>query len=417
MSKKVKQEEGEAKRNINFPFMLYSYIATEMLAPFFATLVILYGIFFLIRLVPLLEIVLNLNIGFQDFIRLFFYISPTMLLYIIPMASMAGTVIAFSRLNNDKEILALKSCGVSIKSFIPPVIMVAGSIATLTALFSIQLIPEGEKATRQLLFQLAKEKIDRGLKEHQFTEALGDLVVYVDNIDDNNAWHGVYVSDMRDRKQPAITMAKNGRMVADVENMHVLIQLDSGSTHITDGNDNQIILFKKYQLDIPLKPPTKIGNENVSLVDRKSMSQEELREVFQSKKYDDKYRVVFKTEYYERLAFPVGSFILSLIAFTLALQSTPGKRNYAIPLCLGLFILYHVLTTSTRVMAEDLKIDVITATWIPNLAFSIFAIYLFYQVHNERQFIPRFLSEPFLKVTDKIKAKLKNIFKSEKIEE
>ena len=36
---------------------------------------------------------------------------------------------------------------------------------------------------KQLMFQVAKEKIDKGIKEHQFTEALGDLVIYVETID------------------------------------------------------------------------------------------------------------------------------------------------------------------------------------------------------------------------------------------
>ena len=61
---------------------------------------------------------------------------------------------------------------------------------------------------KQLMFQLAKERIDKGLKEKEFTETLGDLVVYVDKIDDEQNWHGVYVSDMRGRTQPLITMAK-----------------------------------------------------------------------------------------------------------------------------------------------------------------------------------------------------------------
>ena len=89
------------------PFLLYSYIANELLAPFFASFIILYCVFFLVRLIPLLEVVLSLRIGIGDFIRLFSYIFPHMLLYIIPMASMAGVIVGFTRLTNDREILAL----------------------------------------------------------------------------------------------------------------------------------------------------------------------------------------------------------------------------------------------------------------------------------------------------------------------
>ncbi|MCL1979618.1 MAG: LptF/LptG family permease, partial [Proteobacteria bacterium] len=111
------------------PLLLYSYIANELLAPFFASFLILYCVFFLVRLMPLLEIVLSLRIGLADFIRLFAYIFPHMLLYIIPMASMAGVIVCFTRLTNDHEILAFKACGVSLKQMLPPVVLIAAAIA------------------------------------------------------------------------------------------------------------------------------------------------------------------------------------------------------------------------------------------------------------------------------------------------
>jgi lipopolysaccharide export system permease protein len=228
---------------IRIPFLLYSYLATELLAPVFASFLILYGVFFLVRLIPLLEVVLNLGINFPDFIRLFSYIFPHMLLYVIPMASMAGVIMGFPRLTNDREIRALKACGVSLRQMLPPVIMMAAVIATLTGYFSIKLIPAGEIAMRQLMFQLAKEKIDRGIKEKKFTEALGDLVVYVDEIDEHKLWHGVYVSDMRNRLQPIITMAKSGRMNADVAKMAVTIVLHNGTLHNAEGKDNLVMRF------------------------------------------------------------------------------------------------------------------------------------------------------------------------------
>ena len=147
----------------------------------------------------MLDIVLDLKIGLADFIRMFSFIFPHMVFYVIPMASMIGVTLAFTRLTSDREILALNACGVSLRQLLPPVIIIALSISLLTAFFSLRLIPAGNVAMKHLLFQWAKEKIDKGLQERAFTEALGDLVVYVDNIDKNDKWKGVYISDMRDR--------------------------------------------------------------------------------------------------------------------------------------------------------------------------------------------------------------------------
>jgi lipopolysaccharide export system permease protein len=366
------------------PFLLYSYLATELLAPFFASFLILYGVFFLIRLIPLLEVVLELGINLPDFIRLFSYIFPHMLLYVIPMASIAGVIIGFTRLTNEREILALKACGISLRQMLPPVIIVSSVIAALTGYFSVRLIPAGEIAMHQLMFQLAKEKIDRGIKEKKFTEALGDLVVYVDNIDDNEYWNGVYVSDMRGREQPIIIMAQKGRMEADISTMSVTIVLSKGTLHNTDKMDSQIVHFQRYQLHIPLKPPTRIDGDDVTTLSRGSMSQDQLLKAAEKYGTDTQEGIVYLTEYHHRLALPVGCLILSLLGLPLGLQAGPGRKAVGIPLGLGFFVLYYIVFTLFRVMTEDMALPLLAGMWLPNVIFAIITGIIFWRVEQER---------------------------------
>jgi len=400
------------------PLLLYSYIASELLAPFFASFLILYGVFFLVRLIPLLDVVLGLGIGFADFIRLFSYIFPHMLLYVIPMASMTGVIIAFTRLTNDREILAFKACGISLRQMLPAVIMVTGSIALLTGFFSIRLIPAGEVAMRQLMFQLAKEKIDKGIKEKQFTEALGDLVVYVDRIDEQEQWHGVYVSDMRNRKQPIITMAESGHMQAEVNRMLVTIVLNNGTLHNTDGLDNQVIRFKRYQLQIPLKPPTRIDGDDVTVLDRGAMTQAQLITASKNPRETPKGRIRYLTEYHHRLVLPVGCFILSLLGMPLGLQAKPGKKAIGIPMGLALFVLYYIVYTVAQVLVEDMAIPLVPGMWAPNVLFLLLTIYVFYRTENEQAILPAivedwlslFMERCVSPVSSRIRSLLKRIF-------
>jgi lipopolysaccharide export system permease protein len=371
-------------RRKGLPLLLYSYVATELLAPFFASFLILYGVFFLIRLIPLLEIVLEFGINFSDFIRLFSYIFPHMLLYVIPMASMAGVIIGFTRLTNEREIPALKACGISLRQMLPPVIMVSTVIAALTGYFSVRLIPAGEIAMHQLMFQLAKEKIDSGIKEKKFTEALGDLVVYVNEIDENDQWLGVYVSDMRGREQPVIIMAEDGCMKADIDTMSVTIVLNNGTLHNSDKQDSQIIRFKRYQLHIPLKPPTRIDGDDVTKLSRGSMSQEQLLAAARRHGVDTRAGVIYLTEYHHRLALPVGCLILSLLGLPLGLQAGPGRKAVGIPLGLAFFVLYYIVFTLFRVMTEDMTFPVITGMWMPNVIFAVITGVVFWRVEQER---------------------------------
>lgn len=371
------------------PLLLYSYLATEMLAPFFASFLIMNCVFFLVKLIPFLNFVLELNIGLADFIRLFSYLFPNMFLYSIPMAAMMGITIGFSRLANDSEILAFKASGISIYQILPPVAIVATLIALLTSYFSIVLIPVSEVAMKQLTYQLLKEKIDKGIQEHQFTEALGDLVVYVGKIDkETGEWRDVWVSDMRGQVIPTITMASTGNMKSDVDKMKVTIVLRNGSLHRPDIPNSQIVQFDKYQLNIPLQPPA----GSATSFNRGTLTMPELLE--KGKEFGgtstEKGRVLL-IEYHKRLVLPVGCLVLCLMGLPLGLQAGPRKRAVGIPIGLALFILYYMLFTLVKMMAKENTVPIALAMWSPNLLFFLLALFCIRQLANEQPLIPETL--------------------------
>ncbi|BCO09118.1 hypothetical protein GF1_14940 [Desulfolithobacter dissulfuricans] len=377
---------------LRLPLLLYSYIATELLAPFFASAAILYCVFFLVRLMPILEEVLALRIGFGDFVRLFTYLSPHMLLYVLPMASMTGVIIGFTRMTTEREILALKACGVSIYQLVLPVVLVAAAITGITLLFSVHLVPAGKVAMRQLMFQLAREKIDRGIEAGTFTEALGNLVIYVDSVDRDRQWHGVYVSDMRGRKQPMITMARGGHMEADVERMLVTVVLEDGTLHHASGPDSQVIRFQRYLLQIPVGTP---GGFKSVKQGKGSMTTAELRDASKQAGPGTRQGIRYLVELHKRLTLPVGCFILSLLGVPLGLQAVPGKRAIGIPLGLGFFIFYYILFTTGTNLVENLKLPLMVGMWMANGILALTTIYLFYRTEQEKSLVPEPMQDLF----------------------
>lgn len=378
------------------PFLLYSYVATEMLAPFFASFLILYSVFFLVTLLPLLDVVLDLKIGLADFIRLACYMFPHMLLYVITMACMTGVIVGITRLTNDREILVLKASGISLRQLLPPVFFIALAISLLTGFFSTRLVPAGELAMKQLMFQLAKEKISKGLQERTFTEALGDLVVYVDRVDENDHWHGVYVSDMRNRQQPIIIMAEGGHLDAEIERMMVTIILNHGTLHHSEGPESQIVRFQRYQMQIPLQSPTQLRGDNITLLDRGSMTQQQLLDAAEKYGRHQRGGIVFLTEFHHRIALPVGCLILSLLGFPLGLQTGPGRQALGIPLGLFFFIIYYILSTFGRVLAEDFVVPVLVGIWLPNVVFLFLAYIIFRRVEREKPIISEWVTNRML---------------------
>jgi len=384
------------KSRKRLPLLFYSYLATEMLAPFFASFVIMNGVFFLAKLIPFLNIVLELNISLADFVRLFSYLFPNMILYSIPMSAMLGITIGFSRLSNDSEILAFKASGIGIYHVLPPLVLIALVISLVTSYFSIKLIPAGDTAMQQMMYQLAKEKIDKGIKERRFTEALGNLVVHVDTIDkQTGTWQNVWVSDMRGRKIPAITMAQSGTMETKLAEMLVTLRLRNGSMLIPEGQDSQIISFDQYVINIPLQPPARAP----SYRSRGTMTMPELMQKARDLGITTEKGRIYHTEFHKRLVLPVGCLILALLGMPLGLQAGPGKRAIGIPLGLALYILYYVFFTMARNIANASTLPVQVVMWIPNIAFLLLTILLIQRIAQEKQLMPSAVQGFFDKIT------------------
>jgi lipopolysaccharide export system permease protein len=366
------------------PLLLYSYIATEMLAPFYASFLIINSILIIAKIIPFLDTVLEMQIGLNDFVRSFSYLFPNIFVNTIPVSVMMGSILCFIRMSNDLEILALKASGINIYQLLPPVIIVGLLLSILTSYCTIVLIPAGSNAMKKMMYQLTKEKIEKGIKEGQFTVALGDLVLYVNEIDKKtNKWKDVWVSDMRGVTTPMITMARSGQMIPDLNTKKITILLNNGSMHKAQDDKSQIISFAKYTLNIPIVPPKYVPGHQTT----KTMTMNELKSTISEYGLDSKRGINSSIQYHKRIATPFGCLVFALLGLPLGLHSRPGKRNIGLPLGLFFFVIYYIVDESGKFMADEQILPVVYSMWLPNMVFCIITIYLIIRTANDKPFL------------------------------
>ena len=372
------------------PLLLYTYIATEILAPFFASLLILIAILFLGRLAPLLNTLLGFGIGGPDFLRLCVYMLPKLLLFTVPMASMIAVVVAITRMVNDNEIMALKASGTGLVRLLPPVIIFGAATALLTLLAATTLVPWGTLSTQRLLLQLAKEKIDRGVQAKQFSEGLGKVVLYVEHTDpDTGEWQGVYLSDLRHEEMPLTIVARSGKIVPRLSDMQIDVTLTDGTLNRAQGDLTQTISFARYQLTLPIAIPTNMGGTSLAEVSKNALTQTQLLEQAAHLGVHTPAALVLLIEYHLRLVLPAGCLILSMLGLPLAMLARPGRRPPGIPLALFSFVGYYIMFTAGKAMVESGKLPVVVGMWGANLLIALLTSLLIRQVARE-------LPSPFL---------------------
>ncbi|MFA6899890.1 MAG: LptF/LptG family permease [Desulfurivibrionaceae bacterium] len=366
------------------PLLLYTYIATEILAPFFASFLIINAILFLGRLVPLLNVIFDFGVSTGDFLRLCAYMLPKLMMFSIPMASMTAVIVAITRMVNDNEIMALKATGIGLVRLLPPVIVIALSTSLLTYFSAATLIPQGTLAMKTLFMQMATEKIDKGIQAGQFSEGLSNVVLYIDAVDpQTRQWQGVYVSDMRHGDTPLTIVAKTGSLAAHPENMLITLTLADGTLHRASDNITQTIRFDRYQINLPIKAPTEVAGTSVTEVGKNGLNQKQLLEQVAAHGQKSPTGLSLLIEYHTRMALPMGGFILTILGLPLAMLARPGSRPLGVPLGLLLFVFYYVLFTAGRASAESGHLPVAIGIWLPNILLALFTFMLTRQVAKE----------------------------------
>jgi len=365
--------------------ILFRYIFRETVAPFFASLVIVVAIIGLGQLLKIMNLVMSLNIGAADLVRVCAYIVPKILLFALPMAASLAAIIAFSRLSGDNEILVLKSCGVGFLPLLFPVVVFAGLTAGATVWTTVKLAPAATVNMKRLFIRLAKHRIAAGIRPGVFVDAIRDVVIHVDRADpDTGRLTGVYLTDLRDPAAPLAISAETGELVSDIDRMRVTLRLARGTALRLGADRGEAVSFEGYDLTVPVEPPQVIGKTSVHVVDERGFSITELAAGIRRHGPDSPRGRELASELHQRFALPVGCFILTLAGVALGMSPGPGRKPPGLGAGLLLFMLYYVLLSSGKSAAETGGMPVAAAIWGPDAALGVVTAILLYQVARDR---------------------------------
>jgi lipopolysaccharide export system permease protein len=302
------------------------------------------------------------------------------------MATLIAGVICFSRLSADMEITAMKASGISLYQLLPPVALFASVMFLVTMFLTLQGAPWGAYAFRTLAFQLAKKHVSVALKEGVFNEVFPGFMVYADQIRlEDGFMEGVFIHDQHSSEVPFQILSKKGSFVRSRTEGEVLsLRLENGTLFQIAAKEGKVrrIHFDQYEINLDLSF---------------SQAQEKMRG-----KRGDEWDIltIVKTiqlrmgrgrpvkelliEIHRRLAIPVGCLIYGVLALPLALQSGPRERSHGFLLGTLSILVYYLMFSAGRTMAETGMLPPWIALWIPNFLFGSLTIVLLVRTARER---------------------------------
>ncbi len=361
---------------------LHIYILKEIIPVFFSALLVFTFILLIDKLLKLTGLVINKGVAFGAVIKLFAYLSPSLLVITIPMALLIAILFAFARFSSDSEIIAMKSCGVSLYNIFPPVISFAALMYVVTLLLMIFLMPKGNSRFKESIYDILKSRLDVGLKERVLNDDFKNIVIFVDKIDkETGKLYGVIIANTYDLKASHTIFAKSGSLYTSKEEMSAMIVLNDGSIHKKVGDEEyHIVSFKDYQLKLAMN---KQGAQGKAAKSKREMTLSEL---------SDRIRKIDATggdsnnervEYHKKFALPFACIVFGIIATPLGIFSKRSGKSKGFTTGVAVILLYYVLLTFGESIGKRGVLPPAISVWMPNIVIGAAGVYIFIKSANE----------------------------------
>ena len=354
------------------------YVLRELAVPFLLGMGVFTSILLIVRILKLVEMVVNRGVPFGEMLRLFSYILPAFLEVTLPMALLLAILVAFGRMSSDSEIIALRASGFSLYRLLYPVGAFAAACAVLTLALSVYARPWGNGLLRSGLYSIVKERASAGIKEKVFNDDFAGLMIYVDSIEPpGNRLYGILVSDTRDGTNQTNTVyAHSGTIYSRPEEEFLTLRLRDGGMYsvLKDGEGFQDTSFQTYDINLDL------GEALAELQAREKDVSElmlgELRTAIADKQSRGEPAFVERVELHRKLAIPFACLVFAALGVPLGIQPTRSVHSRGFSVSLVLIFLYYLLLTLGQNLGERGAIHPLLAVWLPNLGLSTIAAYL-----------------------------------------
>jgi lipopolysaccharide export system permease protein len=353
------------------------YITKELILPFlfgmgiFTSLGLSIGtVFDLVRKVT--ESGLLLGVALQILVLKL----PEFIVLAFPMSMLLATLMAYSRLSSDSELIALRSIGVNVYRLILPAIYFSLIIVAVTFCFNNFVAPAANYRA-DVILNTALEKNssvlfkERNILYPEYTRIElpnGNKVTTLSRLFYAEEFDGDRMKDITilDRSQASVSQiitARSGTWNI-LENTW---DFYNGNIYILgeDGSYQNIIRFQHQQLALP-RAPLDLTTKGQDYNEMNLFQALDYLEVVKLSGKDKKIRKL-KVRIQEKISLPFVCLIFALIGTAIGLKPQNASKGQSFGICIGLIFAYYLLSIISSSLGVRGVISPFLAAWLPNI--------------------------------------------------
>ena len=367
------------KTNIKFArFLIPRYIVGATVPYVLLSLLLLTAVLFAQQAARLAEVLIYTDLPFSVVGGIAATILPGVLTFTIPLATLAGIIIGFSRMGTDSEIVAMRSAGVGSWTMLWPVILMGLLLTGATTYIHLKEAPQAARDLETLLIQGALAKLDSPVEPRTFN-MLPKFVVYVRDGDKSlGTWGRVFIFAQEEDHSSKIFTARSGRIDSSGDQSELVLTdvLKTELPGVEDEAQKSYVVERIEQLRISIDTGRARIIQSLSERDTNadSMDWTDLRE--RAKTGDEKEKREAIRILNRRTALASAPLIFSLLGGVLGLKVRRGGRGIGVILSLVIVIVYYLGSLLGESMARAGSISPYIGPWIATAVMILLTVVL-----------------------------------------
>ncbi len=302
---------------------------------------------------------------------------PSVLAFTLPMAMLAGTIIGYSRMRSDSELVAIRAAGVSSISILWPPIIIGILLSIVAFYINFEGAPTAARSLRHAAIEAALHKLDSPVEPKTFNTEIPGYVLYVGEGDSTQGkWERVFIFSQEKNGSRRLITAASGRIDAASEQSELVLS-DAAATTIpseAEQDRGQFITERLAQLRVVLETGRKglLSRMNSAEPDPDEMKLVELVNFVRNPSQPKHREAAILLQ--RKLSLTLAPLIFALLGGTLSLQMKRAGRGWGSFLALVTLIAYYLLSLFGDALARKGSLPPFVGAWLATVAAAALSI-------------------------------------------
>ena len=363
-------------------FLIPRYIVGAMAPYILIALLMLTAILLAQQAARLAEVVIYADLPFSLLASIGAALLPGVLVFSIPLATLAGIIVGFSRMGSDSEIVAMRAAGVGSWTMIWPALLIGLVFTGATTYLHLKEAPEAARDLERIALEGMLAKLESPVEPRTFN-TLPRYVIYVrDGNKDLGTWGRVFIFGQEDQATKIYT-ARSGRIDSSGDQSELVLtdvlitrlpsatakgdadQPAPGSIIASDDKSYVVERSDQFRFSINTGRTEVVQRINDRDTNADAMDWSDLRERVASGSVDEQKEAVRVLN--RRAALSLAPLVFSLLGAILGLRIRRGGKSVGVLLTIIVVIFYYLLSLLGESLARAGTMSPYIGPWLATM--------------------------------------------------